>query len=143
MNIKHLAPVIAAAVLLNGCALLTKDSTQEARAKEVKALCYAAASIGTSTAIDQKPQWKPQFALAYANLDATLRSGTITGQLLRDIIASLPVKELESDTARIAIESATVLFDATVGDRLNIEAAPYLKAAAEGIRDGMRVGLRL
>ena len=68
---------------------------------------------------------------------------TVTGDFLRNTIASLPVKELRSDTARIAIEGATLLFDQTVGTQINIEDQPYVLAAATGIRDGMQIALGL
>ena len=76
------------------------------------------------------------------NLNSLVESKIVTGALLREVIASLPVKELKSETARIAIDGATTLFDATVGDKVNLEAAPYVYAAAAGIRDGLKVALK-
>src|SRR5881394_340786 len=126
---------LSAAVLLNSCAIFSKTSTSEQKQSEIRNLSYAAASIGTSVALKQNPDWKPQFDLAYTTLDSLINQKRVTGQLLRDIISKLPVKELKSDNAKIAIEGATVLFDATVGDRINIENDPYIMAAATGIRD--------
>ena len=53
------------------------------------------------------------------------------------------MKELKSDTARIAIEGATLLFDSNVGNTVNIEAQVYITAAATGVRDGMKIALGL
>ena len=132
---------LIAVLALTGCALFSPSSTQEAKLQDVQNLSYAAASIGTSVALAQNPGWRPGFETAYNDLDQMLKSKLITGLLLRNVISSLPVKELKSDTARIAIEGATTLYDATVGDKINVENQPYVVAAATGIRDGMGVAL--
>lgn len=123
-------------VLFAGCA-----TVQEDRIAQVRILSYAAASIGTREALTQNLAWRPQFELAYANLNTLVENKTVTGEFLRGVLSSLPVKELKSDSARIAIEGATILYDVIVGDKVNLEAAPYVMAAATGIRDGMKVAL--
>ncbi len=139
---------IAAAIILtcsllagSGCALLRSGSTTEQKANDVRNLAYAAASIGTQEALLQNSSWRPQFESALLNLDILVETKTITGALLRQILASLPVKELKSAQARIAIEAATILFDSTAGTTVNIENAPYVTAAATGIRDGLKIAL--
>lgn len=128
---------------ITGCALFTRDSTTEQKAADVRNLAYAAASIGTQQALLQNLGWRPQFEAAYHNLDQLVKTKTVTGALLRNILASLPVRELKSEQARIAIESVTILFDSTVGTKVNIESQPYVLAAASGIRDGLKIGLGL
>lgn len=123
--------------LFIGCA-----TTQEEKVRQVRLLSYAAASIGTQEALLQNVTWRPRFEAAYTTLNSLIETKIVTGALLREVIASLPVKELKSDQARIAIEGATVLFDATVGDKINVEQAIYVYAAATGIRDGMKVALK-
>ena len=130
-------------ILTPGCALFSKNSTQAQKAGEVRNLCYAAASIGTAEALKQNPQWRQPFTTTYQNLDQLVTQKTVTGDLLRSVINGLPVKELKSDTARIAIEGATMLFDANVGNTVNIEAQVYITAAATGVRDGMKIALGL
>jgi len=137
---KHLALITTtflAILLASGCASLTPDQ----KAARVQGLSYAAASIGTAAALDQKPEWRPAFELALKNLSVLVDSKQITGQQLRDILATLPVKELNSRTARIAIDSATMLFDTLTGEPIDLTKTPYILAAATGIRDGMKVGL--
>lgn len=126
-----------------GCALFSKDAPIEQKLADVRALTYAAAALGTQEALLQNPAWRSQFQAAYDNLNKLVTSGVVSGTLLREVLASLPVKELKSDRARIAIETATVLYDATVGTKVNIEQAQYVFAAATGIRDGLRSGLGL
>ena len=139
-----LAMLLCAAPLVplqTGCALFSKTATTQQKLSDVRNLSYAAASIGTGVAIKQNPGWRAQFESAYHDLDQLVTQKTVTGDFLRNTIASLPVKELRSDTARIAIEGATLLFDQTVGTQINIEDQPYVLAAATGIRDGMQIAL--
>lgn len=130
-------------ISITGCALLSASATTEQKLADVRSLSYAAASLGTSEALLENPVWRLHFLTAYAQLDQLVNQKTITGDLLRRIIASLPVKELKSERARIAIESVTVLYDATVGGKINIEKQAYVLAAATGIRDGMKTALQL
>ena len=127
--------------LIFACLLIGCATTQQEKLTQVQLLSYAAASIGTAEALHQNAGWRPAFELAYKSLDTLVTTKTVTGADLRTILAQLPVKELKSETARIAIEGATTLFDATVGNKVNLEAAPYVLAAATGIRDWLRVGL--
>lgn len=134
-------PLLTAILLLPGCALLTPSSTVEAKAADARRLCYAAASIGTAAALDQNAAWKPAFELAYNSLKTALADEKITGDDLRQILSQLPVKELKSRTAMIAIEAASMLFDTTTGKPVDLTQAPVVLAAAHGILDGMGVGL--
>jgi hypothetical protein len=124
-----------------GCALLSKTSTADQKLRDVQNLSYAAASIGTSEALLQNPAWRTRFVTVEKELDQLIAVKSLTGDLLRTLINDLPVNELKSPQARIAIESATVLFDSSVGTTINIEDEPYLLAAATGIRDGLKVAL--
>jgi len=140
---KRLATSLVALVLLSGCALFRADSPEEAKLRDLQNMVYAAASIGTSIAVAEHPAWKPRFEAAYRQLDTLVRSQTVTGESLRQIVASLPVKELKSERARIAIEGATMLFDMTVGTSVSLEQTPYILAAATGLRDGLKASLGL
>ncbi len=133
---KKLNSLILAATLLVSCA-----TTPEGKITQIHDLSYAAASLGTQVALRQNPTWKPQFELAFNNLNILIATGAVTGSLLRDILEGLPVKELKSENAKLAIETATFLYDTTVGTKINIESKPYVLAAATGIRDGLRVAL--
>ncbi len=123
-------------ILLDSCA-----TTQADKLTQIRLLSYTAASIGTLEALKAKPEYRPAFEIAYANLNDLVELKTINGPLLHNIILSLPVKELKSDSARIAIEGVTVLYDALTQNKVSLEAQPYVLAAATGIRDGMKVGL--
>jgi len=132
-----------ASISITGCALFSATATTEQKLADIKALTYAAASLGTSEALLENPAWRLHFATAYAQLDQLVQQKVVTGDSLRRILASLPVKELKSDRARIAIESATMLYDAVAGDKINLENQVYVLAAAEGIRNGLKAALQL
>ncbi len=134
---------VAPVALQTGCALFSKTSTMEQKLADVRSLAYAASAIGTQEALLQNPSWRPRFQSAYDNLNRLVTSGTVSGTLLREVLASLPVKELKSPKARVAIDAALYLFDATVGTKIEIEKAPFVDAAAIGLRDGLRAGLGL
>lgn len=74
-------------------------------------------------------------------IQTALADEKITGDDLRQILSQLPVKELKSRTAMIAIEAASMLFDTTTGKPVDLTQAPVVLAAAHGILDGMGVGL--
>ena len=121
--------------------LVSCATTQEGKIIQVHDLSYAAASTGTQAALRQNATWRNQFEQAFKTLDVLVETKTVTGALLREIMAQLPVNELKSENARLAIESATVLYDLTVGNKVNIEAQPYVLASATGIRHGLRAAL--
>ncbi len=131
------------AVVNDGCSLFSSSATTDQMAMDIQRLSYAAASLGTQEALLQNAGWRPQFATAYENLNILVNSKVVTGTLLRQVLASLPVKELKSPQARIAIETATILFDSTAGTKVDLEKSAYLLAAATGIRDGLKTGLGL
>jgi hypothetical protein len=134
---------VAPVALHTGCALFSSSATTDQKARDVQNLAYAAASLGTQSALLQNASWRPQFVSAYESLNTLVNSKVITGALLRQVLASLPVKELKSPQARLIIESATTLFDATAGTSIDLDKSVYLLAAATGIRDGLKVGLGL
>ncbi len=133
---KKLNSLILAATLLVSCA-----TTPEGKITQIHDLTYAASSLGTQVALRQEPAWRSKFTIAYESLNTLINSGVVSGAALRGILASLPVKELKGENAKIIIETATTLYDMTVGTKVNLEAAPYTLAAAKGIRDGLKVGL--
>lgn len=143
MKTSLLLTLAGLALTCGGCALFSRGSTTDQKLADVRNLSYAAASIGTAEALKQNPGWRPQFEAAFHRLDQLVIQKTVTGDFLRQLVANLPVKELKSDTARIAIEGATLLFDQTVGTRVNIETEPYVLAAATGVRDGLKIALGL
>lgn len=137
-----LSPLMTAPVLFTGCASRPNTNASAVTIQRINSLGFLAASIGGGVVMEKMPESRTKIALAYQNLNTLVESKTITGADLRSIIGSLPVDTLTSGQAKIYVEEATVLYDLLVGDRLNLEAAPYVLAAATGIRDGFKVALQ-
>lgn len=136
-----IALALVSVLAITGCATKPNTNPNAATVARINSLAFLASSAGATALIAQEPDTKPKIALAYQNLNTLVEAKAITGAELRSIVGSLPVDALQSGQAKIAIEAATVLYDLTVGDKLNLEAAPYVLAAATGIRDGFKVAL--
>ena len=138
-----LAVILAAGALLAtpGCALFSKNTPKADRAAQINAACYAAATVGVRLAVDAAPDSANKFLLAYQRLDILVNTQVINGATLRNIIDGLPVPELTDGNTKIYIDAATLLIDAAIGNRITLESAPIVLAAATGIRDGMKVAL--
>lgn len=139
---------ITGVALFTGCALFSRDATIEQKAADVENLSYAAASIGTQFYLqregaspEDRAKDRLKFETARNDLQQLIDGGVVTGAGLRNVLASLPVKELKSPQARIAIENATFLYDVTVGDKLNVESNPYVLGATRGVLRGITAGL--
>ncbi len=129
--------ILSAALLLTSCA-----TTKDEKIDRIQKLSYIASYVGTKAALLQNPEYRPAFELAYLNLNILVETKKIDDSTLRDILSKLPVKELKGDEAKIAIEGSTVLYDVTIGNKVSIEAQPFILAAATGIRDAMKIALR-
>ena len=137
-----LALLLALSLTFTGCAFFRADSTVAQKAADVQKLSYAAALVGTQEALRQNPEWRPRFEATFNVLNQIVENKRVDGLTLRNLLESLPIKELKSDEERIAITTATMIYDLSVtGDVTNIERVPYLNGAARGIRDGMRDAL--
>lgn len=134
---------LTAALLFAGCALLRKDATEAEKVADVRNIFYALGSTGTEVALLEKPNLRANFELGYTNLNRLVTDGAVTGALLRSVVDALPFDDLKDPSAVAIVRGATTLFDATVGDRLNLMKPVYVNAAATGLRDGIKAGLRL
>jgi hypothetical protein len=145
MNKYRLLKLMAVALTigpLTGCAVLNPNAPIAQRESQAKALAYAAASIGTQIELTRNPASSVPFAAAYDGLDSLIKSGgVITGAQLRDVLAKLPITKLQSPIAIIVIQDVTVLYDASLGTNVDLNKAPVLYAAAQGIRDGIGAAL--
>lgn len=138
------ALLLALVVLFQpGCAIFSKTAAPADKQAQLNSLCYVAASIGVRQAIDAAPESAPKFILAYERLNILVEQKVINGATLRNIIDGLPVPELTDGNTKIYIDAATLLIDAAIGNRITLEDAPNVLAAATGIRDGMKIALRL
>lgn len=133
---KKLLNLIPLALLAVGCTTVSPEKLDL-----VQRLSYDAAKTGTRAALAQNPKYRPELLLTYTNLNTVVEARTITGETLHQIVESLPVKQLQSEQAKIAIDGAAMLYDILAGTQVNIEGAPVVLAAGTGMRDGMKAVL--
>lgn len=125
-------------LLFCGCAGLPKTDP----VSEVKFWAYAAAQIGTQEALIEHPDLLPAFDRTVQALDALIASGNGDPVALQQAIAQLPVDNLSSREARIAVTLAKLSF-ARYGQNVTVDLAqrsPYVLAVATAIRDGIQAG---
>lgn len=121
---------------LAGCALFSGWSPKRAHD-----LAYGIASIGTSDTLRLEPKYRPQFELAYTNLNNLIIHTNLSGANLREIILSLPFKKLQSPIGVIAVENGTFLYDVATGGTIGIETNAWFVSISTGVRDGLGAGL--
>lgn len=101
---------------------------------------YLAASVGAEYTLAAHPEYRPAFERAVTALDALLASDKIEPLSFRLILQQLPVKELQSPEARLAITTATILFQ-RYGSSIPIDQSTHVATAAIAVRDGLRAAL--
>jgi len=137
---KKLIMVVAvAAFALAGC-VTGPNGNQVPDTARIAAVSREAASLGTFEALKANPGWKAQFELARVELLTLVAGDTITAAQLVDVLGRLPVKQLQGDTARIAISAAKILiagagWSVVPAEKLN-QIRPIALAIAEGIQQG-------
>ena len=100
-----------------------------------------AAYLGTALAIEEHPNWKPQFQKAYDDLGIIEAADTIGLPEVLAILHRLPVKELQSNKARIVITGTVLLVEEVGSPELNPVATGKLKAVVVEIRKGIKLAL--
>lgn len=143
------APGIAAAVpfiiisfflvsmLVSGCALLKNPQSNARIAAAAKSAFY----FGTHEAVKEFPDRRAKFQAGADSLAVLENSDTITlGQVL-EVLQSLPVQKLHSDTAEVIITSATILISGIDFPTVDAERVAELRPIVSAIRQGIQQGL--
>lgn len=133
-----LAMLACLCVLLfnSGCATLGNGSTLQ----RIQTGSKLAAYVGSAEYLRSHPETRPAFELARDQLIQIESSEHVDLALLLSIINRLPVKELKSDRAQLAITSATILLSDYLGN-LPVEKLDDLKPVAKSIREGIDLAL--
>ena len=133
-----LALLAALAVLLTpSCAFLQKNITPA----NLQTACEGIAYGGASARLAAHPDDAPRFALAVAALDVVIADGHFDPVSLHTALSTLPVDFLKGETGTIIISTALVLVETVTGGKTPLEQAPYVQAAAKGIRMGLAMAL--
>lgn len=121
---------------MTGCAGLQGGNA----AGELAFWANTAANIGTQEAVLEHPELRPKFEAALASLNALVDAGSTDPGAFRNVLNSLPVKELKGREARIAINLASIAFY-RYGQNVALDDKSYVGAALRAVRDGIRDGL--
>lgn len=126
------------AILLIGCKTVGGQSTPDV--DRIARVTKEAATIGTQELLKRHPEWRAQFRIARGELVALEASDTVSLDSVLEIINRLPIKELKSDDARLAVQGARLMISAidvpeVSADRLT-QIRPIVKALREGIEAG-------
>ena len=148
-NLVLVSALVSLAGCFAGCATNpTNGAPDAARIARVQTLCTIAAKDGTILALQAYPQYQPVFEAAFVELDSIVSTGSIVPAQLADILKQLNVKALQGQQATILIGDLPLLVDligpssgANTPGQIDLTRAPYVLAAATGIRDGMKQAL--
>lgn len=137
---KILFSILALSVIaFVGCK--TVDGEKQLDSQKVAAVAYSAAAVGTEAALMQHPEWLPQFQLAADDLAALEGNGTINVDSILEIISRLPVKELKSENAQLAINGARILIGAAGYSTVEADKLKELQPVVSAIRAGIQEGI--
>jgi hypothetical protein len=96
---------------------------------------------GTQLVIAEHPEWREHFLTAADELNVVANSPTIDLNTVLEIVNRLPVKELKSRDARLAISGARLLL-VFVGVEIPVDKAEKLRPVVIALRDGIQDGLK-
>jgi hypothetical protein len=91
--------------------------------------------------LDEHPNWKLYFQQAYDDLGVLEKATTIGLPEVLAIINRLPVKELQSKTAKISILSATLLIEEVGSPAIDAQHVDKLRPIVRDLRKGIKLAL--
>lgn len=110
-------------------------------------LVKTAAKEGTRLPLIEHPEWRDSYVQAVNQLKVIEASPTIDFSLVTKIVQQLPLQQLKSPEAQIAIEGGTLILNtvdaylASQGKGLSLEQVNDVKAVVTALRQGVEEGL--
>ena len=126
-------------LLVAGCTTTPEGKTIP-DVPRIAAITREAATIGTTEALIRNPAWKEKFILVVAQLGVLETQGDITVEKLLYIVSQLPVNELKSDDARLAISAARLVVAGAGWSSVTIIRDEQLKPVVTALREGLVAG---
>lgn len=127
-----------ALLLTNGCAFrsgITSDPTNYG--PKLKQVAFE----GTQLVLSEHPEWREHFLTAADDLNVLANNPTIDLNSVLDIINRLPVKELKSRDARLAISGARLLL-VFANVEVPVDKVEKIRPIVTNLRDGIQEGLK-
>ena len=125
--------------LLAGCTTTPEGKTIP-DVPRIAAITREAATIGTTEALIRNPQLKEKFILVAAQLAVLETQGDITVEKMLYIVSQLPVNELKSADARLAISAARLVVAGAGWSSVTIIRDEQLKPVVTALREGLVAG---
>ena len=129
-------------VTQNADGTYTTNTVKTLDTNRVDLVAKQAAIDGTAAALQQNPQWLPQFQLAVNDLNQLATSPSITLNNILTIVQTLPVKQLKNQTAALSFEGATLVISLLDVPQLPPQATADLQSVAKAIADGITQGIQ-
>ena len=139
MKTKLFAVAIAAS-LCAGC-VSTPEGKTIPDVPRIAAITREAAMIGTQEALFRKPELKDRFVLVANSLLLLEGQDDITVEKLLFIVNQLPVNELKSRDATLAISTARLVVAAAGWSEVTIVRAEQLRPVVTALREGLLAGI--
>jgi hypothetical protein len=136
---KTLTAILLSAAMLAGCVTSPEGKTIP-DVPRIAAIVREAATIGTAEALLRRPELKEKFILVVAQLAVLEAQPDITVESLLAIVSQLPVNELKSDNARLAISSARILVASTGWATQPIVRGEQMRPVVNALKEGMAAG---
>lgn len=131
-----LACLLAAGLICTGCATVSPTALQR-----IATTTKLAAYVGTSEYLTQHPEAADKFVLAANELDRLANATTFDWVDVMAVVHRLPVKELQSPRARLAITVATIVLEEYGAAPVSLDQLNQWRPVVAALRDGIRLGL--
>jgi hypothetical protein len=132
----NMLAIVGVVTLLMGC------TTMSGERRDLTPAIKVAAYVGTHYAIQEHPEWRAGFEVAALELGLLADAETIDFVQILAIIHRLPVKELKSPDAQLAITGATLLLTEYSGDVIPLDKLQQVRPLAAALRDGIVLALQ-
>lgn len=133
---KRFLPVLIPAILLFGCATLSQPDIDR-----ITRGVQEAARIGTAEAVRERPEWRATFTLVRDEVRALAARESLTVNDLLGAIDKLPVAELSSDGARLAISAVRFTVAVAGWSEVDIVQSAQIRPVMTALDVGMTAGL--
>jgi hypothetical protein len=136
-----LSVIAITAMLFAGCSTTGTGTETPRTVEDFTPAIKTAAMVGTHYALIEHPEWKPHFIAAASELEILEKAEKIDFPTIMSIVMRLPVKELQSDDARLAIAGATILLSEYGGRSIDLQKLENVRPIARALREGVALGL--
>lgn len=126
-------------VLFTGC-VTSPDGTNSPDIERISNVAREAATFGTLEALRARPDWADEFAIAHKELKALSTAEKITVGDLLTVLNRLPIKELQSNEARITIGAARILIAGSGWSAVDAVRLAQIRPVVVAIVEGLEFG---